>query len=155
VAGVPHVRGAADLACVRQVHSRQLLCIGGSQIPFGWSFLYIARVPMVWTEGDIWTTEARGAALQRASVLRRPPSRARAAQVDLPVNSRIEYKYVILEEQARSHGVAATCPTGAGPAGAGAAARRLARGSRLVQPASARCVRRTGQSRRARTRRGW
>ncbi|KAK9840736.1 hypothetical protein WJX81_001139 [Elliptochloris bilobata] len=59
-----------------RVHSRQLLCIGGSQIPFGWSFLSIARVPMVWTDGDIWTSE-----------------------VDLPINSRIEYKYVILEEQ--------------------------------------------------------
>lgn len=40
-----------------RVHSRQMLCIGGSQIPFGWSFLSIAKVPMVWTEGDLWTTE--------------------------------------------------------------------------------------------------
>ena len=44
--------------CVNyRVHSRQMLCIGGSQIPFGWSFLSIAKVPMVWTEGDLWTAE--------------------------------------------------------------------------------------------------
>ena len=41
-----------------RVHSRQMLCIGGSQIPFGWSFLSIAKVPMTWSEGDIWTAEA-------------------------------------------------------------------------------------------------
>ena len=104
MAGVPHARGAADSVCARQVHSRQLLCIGGSQIPFGWSFLSIARVPMVWTEGDIWTTEVCSAALQRILGASAPPSRAWAAQVDLPVSSRIEYKYVILEEQARPHG---------------------------------------------------
>lgn len=40
-----------------RVHSRQMLCIGGSQIPFGWSFLSIAKVPMVWNQGDIWTAE--------------------------------------------------------------------------------------------------
>ena len=45
-----------------RVHSRQMLCIGGSQIPFGWSFLSIAKVPMVWTEGDIWTAEVRSCA---------------------------------------------------------------------------------------------
>ena len=42
-----------------RVHSRQMLCIGGSQIPFGWSFLSIAKVPMTWSEGDIWTAEVR------------------------------------------------------------------------------------------------
>lgn len=57
-------------------HSRQMLCIGGSNIPFGWSFLSIAKVPMSWTEGDIWVTE-----------------------VDVPAGTRLEYKYVILEEQ--------------------------------------------------------
>ena len=36
-----------------------MLCIGGSQIPFGWSFLSIAKVPMTWSDGDIWTAEAR------------------------------------------------------------------------------------------------
>eukprot|EP00877_Chromochloris_zofingiensis_P003243 jgi/Chrzof1/1291/Cz10g01130.t1 len=40
-----------------RVHSRQMLCIGGSQIPFGWSFLSIAKVPMTWNQGDIWTCE--------------------------------------------------------------------------------------------------
>ena len=40
-----------------RVHSRQMLCIGGSQIPFGWSFLSIAKVPMVWNQGDVWTAE--------------------------------------------------------------------------------------------------
>ncbi|KAK9847482.1 hypothetical protein WJX84_005381 [Apatococcus fuscideae] len=53
-----------------------MLCIGGSQIPFGWSFLSISKLPMIWNEGDVWT-----------------------AEVDLPVNSRMDYKYVILEEQ--------------------------------------------------------
>ena len=42
-----------------RVHSRQMLCIGGSQIPFGWSFLSIAKVPMTWNQGDIWTCEVR------------------------------------------------------------------------------------------------
>lgn len=45
-------------------------------MPFGWSFLSIARVPMIWGPGDIWT-----------------------AEVELPAGTRIEYKYVILEEQ--------------------------------------------------------
>mmetsp|Transcript_14404 Transcript_14404/g.43553 ORF Transcript_14404/g.43553 Transcript_14404/m.43553 type:complete len:374 (+) Transcript_14404:85-1206(+) len=59
-----------------RVHSRQMLCIGGNQIPFGWSFMSIAKVPMQWSEGDIWS-----------------------AEFDLPVNSKMEYKYVIMEEQ--------------------------------------------------------
>jgi hypothetical protein len=42
-----------------RVHSRQMLCIGGSQIPLGWSFLSIAKVPMTWNSGDIWTCEVR------------------------------------------------------------------------------------------------
>ena len=45
-----------------RVHSRQLLCIGGSQIPFGWSFLSIAKLPMEWNPGDLWTTEVKPAA---------------------------------------------------------------------------------------------
>ncbi len=40
-----------------RVHSRQILCVGGSQIPLGWSFLSIAKVPMTWNSGDIWTCE--------------------------------------------------------------------------------------------------
>ena len=40
-----------------RVHSRQMLCIGGSQIPFGWSFLSIAKVPMSWHLNDIWVAE--------------------------------------------------------------------------------------------------
>lgn len=40
-----------------RVHSRQMLCIGGSQLPFGWSFLSIAKVPLAWNPGDTWTTE--------------------------------------------------------------------------------------------------
>jgi hypothetical protein len=59
-----------------RVHSRQMLCIGGSAIPFGWSFLSIAKVPMAWTAGDVW-----------------------AVTVELPAGARVEYKYVILEEQ--------------------------------------------------------
>jgi hypothetical protein len=50
------------LAVDYRVHSRQMLCIGGSQIPFGWSFLSIA-------------------------------------EVELPAGTKVEYKYVILEEQ--------------------------------------------------------
>lgn len=46
------------------------------QIPFGWSFLSIAKVPMTWLQGDVWQ-----------------------AEVMLPAGQRIEYKYVILEEQ--------------------------------------------------------
>lgn len=59
-----------------RVHSRQMLCIGGSQIPFGWSFLSIAKVPMTWLQGDVWQ-----------------------AEVLLPAGQRMEYKYVVLEEQ--------------------------------------------------------
>lgn len=40
-----------------RVHSRQMLCIGGSQLPFGWSFLSIAKVPLTWNPGDVWSTE--------------------------------------------------------------------------------------------------
>ena len=32
------------LAVEYRVHSRQMICVGGSQIPFGWSFLSIAKV---------------------------------------------------------------------------------------------------------------
>lgn len=44
-----------------RVHSRQMLCIGGSQIPFGWSFLSIAKVPMTWNQGDVWICEVSAA----------------------------------------------------------------------------------------------
>lgn len=53
-----------------------MLCVGGSAIPFGWSFLSIAKVPMSWQPVDIWTVD-----------------------VELPAGTRLEYKYVILEEQ--------------------------------------------------------
>lgn len=59
-----------------RVHSRQMLCVGGSHVPFGWSFLSIAKVPMSWNPEDIW-----------------------AVEVELPAGTRVEYKYVILEEQ--------------------------------------------------------
>ncbi|KAG1677437.1 hypothetical protein FOA52_001892 [Chlamydomonas sp. UWO 241] len=59
-----------------RVHSRQILCIGGNQIPMGWSFLSIAKVPMTWNAGDVWSCE-----------------------VQLQAGLRIEHKYVILEEQ--------------------------------------------------------
>ena len=54
-------RGAAHAPPHTTVHSRQMLCVGGSQIPFGWSFLSIAKVPMTWNQGDIWTCEVRWA----------------------------------------------------------------------------------------------
>lgn len=47
-------------------------------MPFGWSFLSIAKVPMTWTPGDVWE-----------------------AEVMLPAGSRTEYKFTILEEQVR------------------------------------------------------
>jgi len=88
-----------------RVHSRQMLCIGGSQIPFGWSFLSIAKVPMTWNQGDIWTCEVRWLQVvhQRKGANGVTPTHPvpllACVQVDLPAGQRIEYKYVILEEQ--------------------------------------------------------
>jgi len=59
-----------------RVHSRQMLCVGGSAIPLGWSFLSIAKVPMSWEPQDRWVVE-----------------------FELAAGSKLEYKYVILEEQ--------------------------------------------------------
>ncbi|GFR41722.1 hypothetical protein Agub_g2473 [Astrephomene gubernaculifera] len=59
-----------------RAHRHQILCIGGSQLPLGWSFLSIAKMPMAWNPDDKWTCEVEFAAGQR-----------------------IEYKYVVLEEQ--------------------------------------------------------
>jgi hypothetical protein len=56
------------------------------QIPFGWSFLSIAKVPMTWLQGDVWQTE-----------------------VMLPAGQRIEYKYVILEDQVGGPCVRCVC----------------------------------------------
>lgn len=53
-----------------------MLCVGGSHYPLGWSFLSIARVPCGWAPGDVWTADTM-----------------------LPAGARLEYKYVILEEQ--------------------------------------------------------
>ena len=74
------------LAVEYRVHSRQMLCVGGSQIPFGWSFLSIAKVPASWNPGDIW-----------------------AVEVELPAGTKVEYKYVILEEQDWTQQVGAGC----------------------------------------------
>ena len=66
-----------------RVHSRQMLCIGGSQIPFGWSFLSIAKVPMAWNQGDIWTAEVRAcwvlSCLQTMFALRRKGHKPKAS----------------------------------------------------------------------------
>ena len=66
---------------------------------------------MVWNKGDVWTAEVRGT---HAGVTVKPVSPTFSAaciayapfqglaspvQVELPVNTKIEYKYVILEEQ--------------------------------------------------------
>ncbi|KFM28251.1 hypothetical protein F751_1530 [Auxenochlorella protothecoides] len=59
-----------------RVHSRQMLCVAGSAIPFGWSFLSIAKVPMSWAPDDLWGVE-----------------------VELLPGTKLDYKYVILEEQ--------------------------------------------------------
>lgn len=53
-----------------------MLCVAGSAIPFGWSFLSIAKVPMSWAPDDLWGVE-----------------------VELPPGTKLDYKYVILEEQ--------------------------------------------------------
>jgi len=55
--------------------------IAGSHFPLGWSFLAIANVPMTresaeGSRSDVWT-----------------------AELDLPVGEKVEYKYVVLEEQ--------------------------------------------------------
>lgn len=90
-----------------------MLCVGGSQIPFGWSFLSIAKVPMTWNQGDIWTCEvSRGRpGLCRPECPPHPSECSRRrlrVQLLLPAGQRIEYKYVILEEQVRPRrGVAA------------------------------------------------
>jgi len=76
-------------------HSRQLLCMGGSQFPFGWSFVSIAKLPMTWNPRDMWTAEARHSILYTQR-------QAWVSQVYLPMGMRLEYKYVILEEQART-----------------------------------------------------
>jgi len=57
-------------------HSRQMLAIAGSSAPLGWSFLSIARNPLIWKEGDWWTIE-----------------------LNFPEGARVEYKYVVLEDQ--------------------------------------------------------
>ena len=104
---VPLVR--VRLSVHYRVHSRQMLCIGGSQIPFGWSFLSIAKVPMVWNKGDVWTAEVcirlhvcvrhcQACFTNMFSCLHETRM-SLSVQVELPVNTKIEYKYVILEEQ--------------------------------------------------------
>jgi hypothetical protein len=87
-----------------RVHSRQMLCVGGSQIPFGWSFLSIAKVPMTWNQGDIWTCEVSGCSSCAHTPTALAGSNTQAVllhglQLLLPAGQRIEYKYVILEEQ--------------------------------------------------------
>jgi hypothetical protein len=42
-----------------RVPKRQMLCVGGDKLPFGWSFMSIAHVPMTWNPGDFWTVEVR------------------------------------------------------------------------------------------------
>lgn len=71
---IPSVR--VRLSLHYRVHSRQILCVGGNELPLGWSFLSIARVPMRWTPGDVWVWEG-----------------------DFVAGTRVEYKYVVLEEQ--------------------------------------------------------
>ena len=54
-------------------HSRQLLCMGGSQFPFGWSFVSIAKLPMTWNPKDRWTAEVgRRHSLSHTSIATRP-----------------------------------------------------------------------------------
>jgi hypothetical protein len=76
-----------------RVHSRQMLCIGGSQIPFGWSFLSIAKVPMPWNQGDVWICEVGGwsglaAVLQRSGTPGRGHPRVRPPQAQAQAPAR-------------------------------------------------------------------
>lgn len=64
-------------------------------MPFGWSFLSIARVPMIWSPGDIWTAEVWLFVLAIMLVL----AYHHHLQVELRAGTKMEYKYVILEEQ--------------------------------------------------------
>lgn len=84
---VMKVRFSVSFRC----HSRQLLCMGGSQFPFGWSFVSIAKLPMTWNPVDRWTAEVMQSCVDRSLNL--------CFQVYLPLGMRLEYKYVILEEQ--------------------------------------------------------
>lgn len=100
-----------------RVHSRQMLCVGGSQMPFGWSFLSIAKVPMTWNQGDIWTCEVRLlSGTWAGSSLRSRLSLAHVSsmQLLLPAGQKVEYKYVILEEQVRN-GIRCWCRSSRSP----------------------------------------
>jgi hypothetical protein len=63
--GVPSSSGESQrkvrvrLSVPFRVTKRQILCVGGDKLPFGWSFMSIAHVPMTWNPGDIWTVEVR------------------------------------------------------------------------------------------------
>lgn len=89
-----------------RVPMKQILCVGGGSLPFGWAFTSIAAVPMTWNPGDIWTLDVRShlplffcVAVLRCST---PGDDSLACtQVDLEVGEKITYKYVILEEQVR------------------------------------------------------
>ena len=64
----------------------------------------IAQVPMTWNPGDVWSVEVRPECLLlRAcspSGKQQDVIRARVhVQVDLQPGERVQYKYVILEEQ--------------------------------------------------------
>ncbi|GIL65813.1 hypothetical protein Vafri_19440 [Volvox africanus] len=72
--GPPTVR--VQFSVHYRAHRHQIICIGGSQLPLGWSFLSIAKMPMSWNPGDKWSCE-----------------------VEFPAGQRLEYKYVVLEEQ--------------------------------------------------------
>ena len=53
---------------------RQMLCVGGDKLPFGWSFMSIAHVPMTWNPGDVWTVDVRIRPPPCSSVLQSPAS---------------------------------------------------------------------------------
>jgi len=151
-----------------RVHSRQMLCIGGSQIPFGWSFLSIAKVPMTWSEGDVWTAEARTfLSAGRTHPFHQQPvclriitpwqcmvanNRFVCAQVELPANTRVEYKYVIMEEQVNGQNISKALR--AHSRDRDCAVRSISLRSLRSDPLPW-GSRRIGPPRSARTRRGW
>lgn len=99
----PRVR--VRLSVPFRVPKRQMLCVGGDKLPFGWSFMSIAHVPMTWNPGDIWSVEVRAKLLLSLQAAGRgitgglTTTTSACTQVDLKAGERIQYKYVILEEQ--------------------------------------------------------
>lgn len=106
-----------------RVHSRQILCVGGNQLPFGWSFLSIARVSFNLRSNagsgvpglplPAAASPLRCACLRDGNAAVAQPPCPRLPQVpmrwtpgdvwvwegEFAPGTDVEYKYVVLEEQ--------------------------------------------------------